>query len=86
MRRHYPSLSRNLLDIQLANDGRPHRQQQQQQQQQQQSQPAKKVLHLSPPQREDSTRVQLQKQRLSEQHHAIVVSQAIPGIKTSAGG
>lgn len=40
-------------------------------------------LHLSS--REDSTRVQLQKQRLSEQHHAIVVSQKIPGFKTSAG-
>jgi hypothetical protein len=40
-------------------------------------------LHLSS--REDSTRVQLQKQRLSEQQHAIVVSQKIPGFKTSAG-
>lgn len=35
--------------------------------------------------REESTRVQLQRQRLSEQHHAIVVSQKVPGFKTSAG-
>jgi hypothetical protein len=40
-------------------------------------------LHLTS--REESTRVQLQKQRLSEQHHAVVVSQKIPGFKTSAG-
>lgn len=43
-------------------------------------------LRLSPP-REDSTRVQLQKQRLKEQqHHAKqLVSTTIPGYKTSAG-
>lgn len=40
-------------------------------------------LHLIS--REESTRVQLQKQRLSEQHHAVIVSQKIPGFKTSAG-
>ncbi len=40
-------------------------------------------LYLNP--REESTRVQLQKQRLEEQHHAMVVSQKIPGFKTSAG-
>ena len=40
-------------------------------------------LHLTS--REESTRVQLQKQRLREQHHAVVVSQRIPGFKTSAG-
>ena len=76
MRRHYPSLSRDFLDIQIANGYHPSPTKQQQ----------AATLHLSPPQREDSTRVQLQKQRLSEQHHAIVVSQKIPGIKTSAGG
>lgn len=42
-------------------------------------------LHLTSNSREDTTRVQLQKQRLHEQHHAIVVSQKIPGFKTSAG-
>ena len=42
-------------------------------------------LRLSPP-REEPTRVQLQKQRLSEQQHAKqLVSTTIPGYKTSAG-
>ena len=44
---------------------------------------AQPPLHLTS--REDTTRVQLQKQRLHEQHHAIVVRQRIPGFKTSAG-
>ena len=35
--------------------------------------------------REEATRKQLQRQRLSEQQHAVVVSQKIPGFKTSAG-
>lgn len=85
MRRHYPSLSRcGLIDIQFANGqgtGGHSRQN---------STTAPSKLHLTPPQPQDSTRVQLQKQRLSEQqqqqqhHHAIVVSQKIPGVKTSA--
>ena len=41
-------------------------------------------LHLTSS-REDSTRVQLQKQRLKEEHHAVIVSPTIPGFKTSAG-
>jgi hypothetical protein len=35
--------------------------------------------------RGENTRVQLQRQRLREQQHAIVVSQKLPGLKTSAG-
>lgn len=102
MRRHYPSLSRyHFLDIPIATAAHaypsgnipasnpPQPQSQPQQQQQQQPTP----LHLSPPPREESTRVQLQKQRLREQqqqqyqqYHAVVVSQRIPGLRTSAGG
>ncbi|EME40989.1 hypothetical protein DOTSEDRAFT_74514 [Dothistroma septosporum NZE10] len=42
-------------------------------------------LHLAPPAREESTRVQLQRQRLREQHaRQQSVSTTIPGIKTSA--
>ena len=43
------------------------------------------LLHLNTTAREESTRVQLHKQRLKESHHAVIVSQKIPGFKTSAG-
>lgn len=43
------------------------------------------LLHLTTTAREESTRVQLHKQRLKEEHHAVIVSQKIPGFKTSAG-
>lgn len=33
----------------------------------------------------DSTRVQILKQKLDEQQHAIVLEQSIPGYRTSAG-
>lgn len=83
MRRHYPSLSRTFLDIEVANGSYGGHAKQN-------STGCSKTLHLTPPQREESTRVQLQKQRLDEQqqqhHHAIVVSQKIPGVRTSAGG
>ena len=39
-------------------------------------------LHLST---RDSTRVQILKQKLDEQQHAIVLEQSIPGYRTSAG-
>jgi len=35
--------------------------------------------------RDDSTRVQLQRQRLRDQHATAIVSKNIPGFKTSAG-
>jgi hypothetical protein len=40
-------------------------------------------LRLTP--REETTRVQLQRQRLKEQHRGAIVSKTIPGFKTSAG-
>lgn len=46
--------------------------------------------YLTPPQKEDSTRARLQQERIAlqknEHHHAVIVSQKIPGLKTSAGG
>lgn len=89
MRRHYPSVSRHFLDIHIANSsagggGSGYGSVPSTTTTTTIKQPS--TLQLSPPQKEDSTRVQLQKQRLSEQQHAIVVSQKIPGFKTSAGG
>ena len=65
---------KHFLDIQLANGHAPSHSR---------TLPSVPALYLTS--REESTRVQLQKQRLSEQHHAIVVSQNIPGFRTSAG-
>ena len=66
--------NRHFLDIQLANGHLPAH-----------SRSLSTVAPLFLTSREESTRVQLQKQRLTEQHHAVVVSQKIPGFKTSAG-
>lgn len=43
------------------------------------------ALSIRPPTKAESTRVQLQRQRLREQHAAVVVSQRLPGLKTSTG-
>ena len=46
-------------------------------------QPVISPLRLTP--QDDTTRVQLQRQRLKEQHATILVTKNIPGLKTSAG-
>ena len=75
--------SNRLLDIPLANGhGRSHSRNLSA------AAAAPEALHLttSPSSsREESTRVRLQKQRLREQHHAVVIGHRIPGYKTSAG-
>lgn len=77
MGRHYMHPhSRHFLDIQLAN-GNGHISPFQLEQ------PVIPPLRLTP--RDDSTRVQLQRQRLKEQHATAIVSKTIPGFKTSAG-
>ena len=82
-RLHHASARQHFLDLPLANaythtvsSTHPHSVSER-------SLPSVTPLYLTS--QEESTRVQLQKQRLREQHHAIVVSQRIPGLKTSAG-
>lgn len=76
MGRHHLYPRSHFLDIQLANGNGfvSHSQQ---------FPPAISPLRLTP--RDDSTRVQLQKQVLKEQHATAIVSKTIPGFKTSAG-
>ncbi|KAK5121821.1 hypothetical protein LTR85_004696 [Meristemomyces frigidus] len=75
MGRHHLYPRSHLLDIQLANGNgfvaHP-----------QQLPPAIPPLRLTP--RDDSTRIQLQRQVLKEQHASAIVSKTIPGFKTSA--
>ena len=78
----HPPTSRHLLDVQIAHNGynnlsvpssQKHRQRP----------PVIEPLYLTPS--DESTRTQLQRQRLKEQHATAVVTKSIPGFQTSAG-
>jgi len=77
----HPPTSRHLLDVQIAHNGynnlsvpssQKHRQRP----------PVIEPLYLTPS--DESTRTQLQRQRLKEQHATAVVTKSIPGFQTSA--
>lgn len=83
-RSHYPQ-NRHLLDVQIVTGNTHGCLSSSSQQQQQRPHPPAVIepLRLTP--RDETTRVQLQRQRLKEQHATAIVSKTIPGYKTSAG-